>query len=51
MAEDYLQLALKIKRRLPSSVMDWPSSRLSVTAVLLEGSQALLTSDSLSQTY
>ena len=51
MAEDYLQLALKIKCRLPSSVMDWPSSRLSLTAVLLEGGPVLLTSDSLSQTY
>lgn len=51
MAKDNLQLALKINRRLPSSVMDRPSSRLSVAAVSLGGSQALLTSGSLNQAY
>lgn len=51
MAKDNLQLALKIHCRLPSSVMDCPSLHLSVAAVLLGESQALLTYGSLNQAY
>lgn len=44
MAKEHLQLALKINCRLPSAVMVCPSLHLSVVTVLLEESQALLTS-------